>query len=250
MKARRGMQITVGVLALLVASCLVLFTLACVAFAFIPKLPSAIADLPKQLKNGFVAVADWLTIGSLYYVVPLAAYAFPVLLLVIAAGLLLSKKGKQGKYIAGCVLTLIGVAVIAGFSIVCAKPLLGENAIVLQGSAAGALALTVLFAGLALGLKPKQNPQEELEQAQSSEQKGEQVGATTEEGTEEQPTEQEPVAPYVPQEVSVETAVEEVYGKEEPKRVPDSKLETLKMLLDVGAISEEEYLKLLESYLK
>lgn len=239
MKARRSMQIAVGVVALVAALAVVVITLLFAATLLFPNLFETANFTSGVFIDGFKTTADSLNMANIYYLLPILAYGLPALLLIIGALLLFSQyKGKQGKYIGGNVVVLVGMTILCAYSIIFAKDLLGANALILQCSAAGLLALTVLFVGLALGLKVAQ-PSTDETPAETEEQPTEVAAETTNDIATE----------YVPEEVSVKETLDEVYG-EEPKHVSDNKLSTLRMLLDVGAISEEEYLKLLESYLK
>lgn len=239
MKARRSMQIAVGVVALVAALAVVVITLLFAATLLFPNLFETANFTSGVFIDGFKTTAENLNMANIYYLLPILAYGLPALLLIIGALLLFSQyKGKQSKYIGGNVVVLVGMTILCAYSIIFAKDLLGANALILQCSAAGLLALTVLFVGLALGLKVTQ-PSAEEAPAETEEQPTEIAAETTNDIATE----------YVPEEVSVKETLDEVYG-EEPKHVSDNKLSTLRMLLDVGAISEEEYLKLLESYLK
>lgn len=240
MKARRSMQIAVGVVALVAALAVVVITLLFAATLLFPNLFETANFTSGVFIDGFKTTADSLNMANIYYLLPILAYGLPALLLIIGALLLFSHyKGKQGKYIGGNVVVLVGMTILCAYSIIFAKDLLGANALILQCSAAGLLALTVLFVGLALGLKVTQPSTDDEAPAETEEQPTEVAAETTNDIATE----------YVPEEVSVKETLDEVYG-EEPKHVSDNKLSTLRMLLDVGAISEEEYLKLLESYLK
>lgn len=288
MKARRSMQIVVGALALTLAALLLLGTLVIGAMAVLPDMFGEKAQIPTQISTALKGIAESLGVAERYYLVAITAYAFPVLLLLLSALLLLLKRGKQAQYIAGCVLALLGGVIVCGFSAVFAKELAGSNAAALTGVSVFVLALLVLFAGLALGLKPKkavmasedaeqpeaepateqpapletEQPAPEDEQQEAPARPEEQDAepepiaeapepAEQEEATEEQPDIAEDVQNmYVPTNTSVQDTVEDIYGEGEAKSVPDSKLATLRMLLEMGAISEEEYTKLLKSYLK
>ena len=248
MKARRSMQITVGWIALIIAAALVLSALAFTVMSFLPQQFEQIINIPATLLESFTkTAADW-GIADYFYLLPAIAYGLPTLLLVIAAALELSRdKGKQGKYVAGCMLTLIGVTIVALYTVIvlATEVMQGNGALVLRCSVGGLFALTALFCALALGLPRGKKAQQQVAETTAATS----VEQPTAEETAQSPAANDSAADYVPEEVSVKETLDEVYG-EEPAHISDSKLSTLRMLLDMGAISDEEYLKLLESYLK
>lgn len=303
MKARRRLQITLGVLTLITAIVLLAAMLAIGLAALFPE-AEGFAKLRGWVQtpvNGLKSIALTLGAPKLYYLLPVLAYIAPALLMSLGSLLmLLRSKGKQGKFVTGFVFAAIGMLIANVFSIVFAKELFAGYAIAAQCGCAALLAVFVLFAGLGLGLKDKSaqtSDSEALPKDQSAEEQtepAEEFAAQQEENQQqivqietmgweniaEQPQERPEPQPaevgseqiettpltaaepapqqqpqpqadeYVPQNLSVKNTVEEVYGKDKSKQVSDSKLSTLRMLLEMGAISEKEYLSLLDSYLK
>lgn len=297
MKARKKLQLTVGILTAVAAALMLLTMLLLGAVALFPQAFGSLSVFVENLVAGFHEIGALLGMTETYYVFPMIAYLLPLPLLAVGAVFMLVRRKGNAKYIFGCVLGLLGVAIPCAFSLAFANYLVGSH-LVLRCVGAFLLAVYVTLVGLSLGLKDKRKVATAEEATTETATPIEIVAEPTEivapteteeptevalfdeptsaeQTTEQAPTEQTPSenaepaieqtteferqaptveeqapAQYVPEEVSVREAVDEIYGAEKPKQVSDSKLSTLRMLLDVGAISEAEYLSLLESYLK
>ncbi len=256
MKARRSMQILVGIWTLLLALGLVLVTAAAFTADILPDQPAILKNFAMTLKEGLQKIADTLQIGDVYYVIPLVVYVYPFILLMIGAILLLKRnKSVEGKNIAGCVFALLGGIPAAGFSAILCKPLAGDDLFIFAGAFGGWLLLLILFVSLALGLHRKEVALQPMSQRNMSgywcvdDTVDEEPTTPTEEAP--QSTDQPQEVPYVPQDnVTVQNTADEVYDQPKEQPAAMTKIEKLHMLLEVGAITEAEYLKLLQSYLK
>lgn len=287
MKALRVLQKIVGVLSLLVVLC-VLVAAICVGLVQIFDL-AKLQTIYDTAINGFNVVANFVGLADLAFLVPLLAYVLPAQLLLIAGILMfLPYRGKQGKYTAANILSLIGIAIFSIFTLLFAADLVanGEAHIwfvspfswtavdtIVRYVALGLLALLVLFIGLALGIKPKNEQVTETvvedesavtEGSTESVQEEETVPFETVAPSEEQPVvetesapveeqvEEEQVAEYVPiEDASVAEITNSAYGTEE-EITPEvmDKINKARMFYEMGAITQDEYIKLVQSYLR
>ena len=268
MKTRRALQIIVGVLSLLVVLCLAVVAACGALAALFPDMSAAVSEIYKKVMNGFDIVAEAFSIPAYTFLVPLLALGLPSLLLLLAAILLfLRDKGKQGKYVAGNVLALIGIAILTLFAVVFAKDIVFEfdktavtplsYAWIVRLSAAGLLALFVIFVGSALGVKPKNVVatesvlEEESTETKAEENENSATYETVAPTSEQQATQEQTASEYVPGNASVSEVTDGVYGKKESssQNVMD-KINKAHMFYQMGAITEEEYIKLVSMYLK
>ena len=263
MKTRRALQIIVGILSLLVLLCL----LAAVAFVALvmmfPNMTDA-ATIYDAIKVGFERIASTLGLGGIAFILPLLAYVLPAQLLLIAVILLfLHDNGKQGKYIAGNILSLIGVALMTIFTIVFANELVfkfDQSAVtalsfswIVRLAAAGLLAIFIIFIGSALGVKPKKQASEtvaeELVVTEISTD-GETAYQTVSPANEQQATDAEINMTYAPTGSSVSDVMNGIYGGENLSPAAMDKINKARMLYDMGAITQDEYIKLVNAYTK
>lgn len=178
MKSRRGLQISVAVLSLILLVCLAALAAVSYLNSYLSFLPKQIAEFGNTLKDGLQTVSDvweWLdwSTPALFFGVPSGTLLLAVILILIK-----NKDGKDAKNVAGCIFALIGVAALVVFSFIYAKNLYAESALMIAYCVnGGVLALFVLFVALALGVKPKK-----VAAAQATE---------PEQTTDEQPAEQE-----------------------------------------------------------
>lgn len=310
MKTRRALQITVGVLSLLVVACLLV---AVVAYAFLPFAPIDIYSKWSNVATNFaqglgVVAVDW-DIAELAFILPLLFFVLPVLLLFTASILLFTESSKQKQYLAGIIMALIGATIMTVFTILYAPQLVtGESPsavakfdwtsadTIIRFACGGLLALFVLFVGLALGLKPKREVIDVVDEATADEQadaneanEAEEVATaeeyvTADEATENEVAETEVTAEvvanetaseiaetqeqekeeavaqqvepatieYLPQtDVTVSGVVEDTYGRDNNELSAEAvaKINKLRLLLATNAITEQEYLKLVNIYL-
>ncbi|MCH5152078.1 MAG: hypothetical protein J1F65_05430 [Clostridiales bacterium] len=306
MKTRRALQIIVGVLSLLLVACLIVAALAIVFLLYARdgafETGSAVASAFYQGQN-IVAEKLGLT-EDLSFVVSLLAYGLPCLLFFLAAVLLfVHKTPKQAKYVAGSALALIAVTILTVYTIVCAPQLVyGQDweshaefswtalDTIVRFASAGLLGIFVIFAGSALGVKPKRekvaasdesvaseaepSTEQEIEQSQPEEVSADEAEEQTEaveptieeplittdvEEPQEAPVEVEeaqidetPATEYVPQtDVTVNDVVANTYGAQNEELSPEAvaKINKLRLLLATNAITEQEYVKLVNIYL-
>ena len=253
MKTRRALHIIVGILSLLVLICM-LGAAACAGLAmWKPSQFELFNSYYQRLTYGVNQIAPKVHLAELSFLVPLLAFGLPALLLLIAVCLLFSRnKGKMGKYNAGCVLALIGMAILSIFTVVFASELVikfdavATTAISLAWLvrlvAIGALVLFVLFIGLALGLKGKK--------AEPVTESAEPIDTPVE--REQQPVatvEQRPFNDYVPVNTSVADVTNSIYGNSD-EIDPETMaiLARARKLVDAGALTYEEYQKLVKYY--
>lgn len=166
MKFRRALQIVVAVLSALILACLI------VSVAVLTLLPESMPDWANTLfgnfSNAVGAIATALNMESLMPVVTALVYGLPSLLLLLGCVLLfLPDKGKQGKYVAGSIMALIGVFILCLFAAWFAQDLVtglgGEGEAPLGGwhnvvrlVAGVLLAFYLLLVVLITAIKPKQ----------------------------------------------------------------------------------------------
>ncbi|MCH5153202.1 MAG: hypothetical protein J1F68_04515 [Clostridiales bacterium] len=273
MKTRRALQIIVGVLSLLTVLCLLAAAVFVALVVLFPDMSQFASEIYEMFKVGFDVIANYIGLASVSFLVPLLAYCLPGALLLLAGVLmLLPNKGKQGKYVAANILALVGIAIIAIFTIVFAADLVsrtnGDNHVwfvstfswtsadtIVRLIFAGLLALFVIFVGAALGVKPKKEVTSEAHEEEAH-------AVTT---AEERKSAYETVAPasvkqasvgsktteYVPSAMSVNDVTKGTYGNgEHLSATAIDKINKAHMLYEMGAITEEEYIKLVNVYLK
>ena len=264
MKTRRALQIIVGVLSLLVVACLLAAGI-CVALVLLfPDFAASISGIYDKLSAGFETVANTIGLSSMAYLVPVLAGGLPCALLLLGAVLLfLPEKGKQGKNVAGIVLSLIGIAILTVFTLVFATDLVAAFDAVSFGPlsfawlvrivAGGLLAVFIIFIGSALGVKVQDEvAATEQEEVVVSETEGEAVTVeTVNSQVQEQPAHTTDTVEYVPTHASVSEVADNTYGTEKqlsPEVV--AKINKARLLYDMGAITRSEYTKLVETYTK
>lgn len=208
MKAQRVFRMIAGALCLLVTLGLTAFCIGLLYAALFPEMSVAAHGLFEGLKDGFALVAGYWNMASVSYVIALLFYLTPSLLLTVGGVMLILSK-RRATDIAGCVLALVGILPMAGFSAICAKELVGESSLSLIGVCFGVLSLFAIAVGCTLGLKPKkaaqpiveqsepqEHPQSELQQEQSEDAFADFEPTVTAFNTDEQPlpitTEQTP----------------------------------------------------------
>ena len=273
MKTRRALQIIVGVLSLLVVLCLLAAAVFAAIIALFPNMSTVATELYKMFNESFDVIATYIGLNGLYFLVPILAYVLPgVLLLVAGILMLLRDKGKQGKYIAANILALIGITVIATFTILFAADLVSRvngythvwtvdtfswtsMDTIVRLICAGVLALFVIFVGCALGIKPKQAKSEEVTEGETEVPQEEKKSTSTYEtvvpGTERQPITGKDATEYVPNDASVADVSNGIYRKKDQlSRAALDKIAKVRQLFDMGALTEEEYIKLVNSYLQ
>ena len=285
MKTRSALQIIIGVLSLLVAAGLFVTAVAIVFLLYAnPALFETQITVANTISLGLrhVGTAMGLTVRPAT-IVSAIFYGVPFVLLLTAAILMfLRKANKQAQYVAASVLALAGATILTVFNIVCATSLLGGDLVVsykpeilqkmidsnlyVRIAFGGLLALFTLFVGLALGLKPKREkvPNETVEtEAEQSTVETWQQPTTVEEQVEEQDevqpdvtadanVEQNPAMEYVPNtDVTVNDIMHNTYGDVDEELDTESvtKIKKLRSLLEINAISREEYLKLVNIYI-
>ena len=259
MKTRRALQIVVGILSLLVALCLlVAFTV----FVFLLYAREDVFETGTQIANtlnqGLQFVANTMGLnGQLAILVPVLFYGLPFLLLLLAAILLFSHKtAKQSKYVAGNVLALTGATIFTVFTVVCAKSILSGNAasFYVRLAAVGLLGLFVIFVGAALGVKRKRE-----QVAETAEQTDATIANTTTYETAEATETSDYLVvdeiandAYVPDpDITVNDVMQNIYGESERELSPEviAKINKVRLLYETDAITNDEYLKLVNIYL-
>ena len=273
MKTRRNLQKLVGVLSIIVLLCL-LAAVVCVGLIeiFPYSMPVGIKNTYNTIRYGVETAAISLGMGNLWYVLLIVTVVLPIQLLLIASILLLTRDSvKQGKFVAGSVLALIGVALLTIFTLVFAADLSvrGDAHIwyvapfswtnvdtIVRYAAGGLLAIFIIFTGSALGVKVKQNDaatqdvatqqtDTEIQEAADYET----VAPSDEQQTTQQGTE---TTEFVPADDSVNDVVNGVYGNDvkQPSAAAMDKINKARMLYEMGAITQDEYIKLVNIYTK
>ena len=279
MKTRRALQIIVGVLSLLVVLCLLAAAVFVAIVTLFPDMSTVATELYQMFSKSFDVIANYIGLKGLAVLVPLLAYVLPgVLLLVAGVLMMLRDKGKQGKYVAANVLALIGSVIITVFTILFAADLVsrvnGDVHVwtvdtfsftsmdtIVRIICAGVLALFVIFVGCALGIKPKKVATEEVatQEVATEEQSEETVAKeethspyeTVAPGIVSQPTAGKDATEYVPNDASVEDVTNGVYSKREQlSTAAMEKIIKVRQLYEMGAVTEEEYVKLVNAYLQ
>lgn len=297
MKTRRALQIIVGILSLIVATCILVVAAATTLFLYF-NLSEVGTEISGAIYQGLssIAISFFGLSEELAMLVPALFYGLPFALLLLAAILLfLHKTPKQAKYVASSVLALIGVTVLSVFTIWFAPTILGGNpyadsrsdivqqmvdsADYVRYAMGGLLGVFVIFIGSALGVKPKQAATETTDDVATVEgtvTETAETQAVVEDSEQpvvnEQTSEQEvvqivepithtevtpladetPATEYVPDtDVSVKTIVQNTYGTEKEELSADAvaKINKLRLLYEANAITQEEYLKLVNIYL-
>lgn len=267
---------------------IVLFALSVVTA--LPLLGITVTGIVAQLADGIntaVAQIPFLSsldakIGSLIFVC--VTFALPFVLLLVATLVLFSKPKKStAKYVFASIVTIIAVVIFCGIVELFCAALLGEASLAARLSVAGVLALYALLSALLIVLLHKKNKiVEEVAEEQpetiaetdvaegvpteqdddldvAAEQIAEamsEVVATSQE-VEEEPKPQEkveitPANEYVPVDRdSISEIVEHTYGtKTAVKSVNMKKIAVARSLLDAGVISKDEYIALVDAYLR
>ena len=251
MKTRRALHIIVGILSLLVLICL-LGAAACAGLALLsPTKFEFFNKIYQKLTAGVKIVAQKVHIANMTFLVPTIGVGLPALLMLIAVCLLFSRnKGKMGKYNAGSILALIGIAILTISVAVFASDLVSKfNAVSIATMslewfvrlvAGGLLALFVLFIGLALGLKVKKTePSTEMEETTETTET-EEVTVTTIE---------QPYNDYVPVNTTVAEVTNSVYGNtDELDPEATAVLARARKLVEAGALTFAQYQKLVKYY--
>ena len=273
MKTRRALQMIVGVLSLLVVLCLVAAAIGVALVVLFPNMSSIATELYEMFTNSFKVIANYMGLAGLSFLVPVMFYVLPCVLLLVAGILMfLRDKGKQGKYVAGNVLALVGIAIITIFTILFAADLVsrvnGDTHVWLVGKfswtsmemiarfiCVGVLAVFVLFVGLALGLKPKKVETEttqETEQTETNEEAPPLPYETVAPTSEQQVTDNESTTEYVPSDTTVSDVTKGAYGTRDVQLSPTAigKIKKARTLYEMGALTNEEYIKLVNVYLK
>ena len=268
MKTRRSLQVIVGVVSLITVACILGAAACAVLEMLFPNMSQTVSTVVDTLTNGFKVVAAYLGFANVWYILPILVYALPAALLLTATILLFWRdNGKQGKYVAGSVLALIAVAILSIFHLLFASDLtsfMQEHVwshtpfewtsmdTIVRYVAAGLLAIFIIFIGSALGVKPKKTS--EVATEEQSEEPLEATNRPTYETV--NPSEQQTdtvgeATEYVPTEASVSDVSNGVYGRgEQSDEALMAKINKARMLYDMGAITQEEYLKLVTSYAK
>lgn len=279
MKNCKALRIATGLLTLIVA-------IALLSVAVLTALPFAVGatvlGFIEQLQNGVSAFVDNVpllgnlpqNVGELLFLA--IGFALPAILWLIASFTLFSKQKKgRGKYVFAAIITLIAAVEFAVVAEMTYEAFFDEMQIVARIAAAAVYALiallaTLLLVGLANAKKCQQQPieevcKQEIEQvAEETEQleqvEAEQTVATTQVETQqtEQPLSQNkseevsPATEYVPVDMhSVSEIVEDTYGNNVTvKGINMKKIEAARSLLDAGIISKDEYIALVDAYLK
>ncbi len=256
MKARRTLQIILGVLAILLVAAALFVT---VLVAFADKIPDSFGALKTYAvtyAEGIQQLVAETPASQAFALIPAAAHAVPSLFLLLGAVLIFIKnKGIEGKNIAGSLFVLIGGTMLAVF--VCVLTYLGVQQYIKETAFAAAIsvALIVLFAVLALCVGRKAvaiaplTAQTEEEQQPEQPAENDQSGDVAEQQAEQPAQESPAVEESYNSENSVSATVNDVYSPDH-NRLTKSKIDKLHVLLEMGAITEEEYMKLLQSYLK
>ena len=229
MKTRRALHVIVGILSLIMLACLLAAAVCVVLAVAFPQWSDVPPMLLNTVTNGLRVTAGYLGFAELWYILPLVAYLLPALLLILATILLFSRnKGKMGKYNAGCIIALIAIALLTIFTFVFATDLAmgGDEHVwfpspinwtstdmIVRYAALGALVLTVIFVGSALGVKNKKGEQNAVAGAQSD-------------------------------------AASQSEQTEQPSPETLEKINRAKRLCEMGALTQEEYQKIENSYLK
>ena len=258
MKTRRALQIIVGILSLLVLVAL-LVAAACVCIALLFD-TATLSDIYSKVISGFQAVAQTISLADVWFVLPIIVCLLPAQLMLIATILLfLRNNEKQGKYIAGSILSLIAIALLTIFPIVFAKGLVSEfdNASTLPLSyewivrliCAGLLAVFIIFIGSALGVKPKMQTSQDADEEQDATASTTGTTFDTVSPTDAQQTGAPDNVGYVPaHEHSMSEILNGVYGTGKTNSASLDKINKARWLYDMGAITQDEFVKLVNKY--
>lgn len=275
MKNCKALRIATGLLTLIAA-------IALLSVAVLTALPFAVGatllGFFEQLQKGVSAFVNNIpqlsslpqNVGELLFLA--IGYALPAVLWLVASLTLFSKQKRgRGKYVFAAILTLIAAVWFAIVAEMTCETFFDEMQIVARIAAAAVYALIALLAalllvGLANTRKRQQSVDTDCEQeaekiAEETEQveqvETEQTVATTQTETE-QPLPQNkaeevsPATEYVPVDMhSVSEIVEDTYGNNVTiKGINMKKIEAAHSLLDAGIISKDEYIALVDAYLK
>lgn len=269
MKSRRALQIIVGVLSAL-SLLAILGVAACIGLAVLfPNNMPLLQQGYSTFKNGIVWAARFFSIGDLAFLLPLFAYVLPAELFLITTILLFLRdnNGKQNKYVAGSILALIGIAISAIFTLLFASDIVvnvtkhvwyhapidwSAPDMIVRYVTVGSLALFIIFIGAALGVKPKKQVESADEEASAV------TGQVSDSDTlETLPDEQaqqsadDDAMGYVPaHEHNMSEILNGVYGSEENNPPSLEKVMKARWLYDMGAITQEEFVMIVDSYAK
>ena len=269
MKTCKFLRITTAILAILLA----VFLLAISVLTVLPFVSATeVLGILAQMENGIITIVSELTflqaLGSNAGAIVFVAVTFflPSVLLLVASAILISKqKNGRGKYVFASIVTILGTAVFAVIFEIFAEKLLGESALLGRIAIGVVLAISVLFGILTSVCKTKQTTVvyapvdgETTEQTTNSEtepltSEDSEILPENEQEEPKQETIVPPVTEYIPENCnSVSDIVEHTYGNkvETVSAVNLKKIETARSLLDANVISKDEYIALVDAYLK
>ncbi|MCM1289686.1 MAG: hypothetical protein NC132_04170 [Corallococcus sp.] len=277
MRARRTFQIASAMLALIYAVVLLATTVMLLLPIFGSNMFEPFNGWGHNVSNNIVPKVSFLPQDGPWGGVLVVAVMFlvPAILMFLAMLVLFSKpyKGKQGFHNFACILGILGILTFAVLVEMCAKDIFGDKQITFMIALGVASAFLLLFLILGLVLKDKKKVAKTTEQpippvsnVPAYEIADAAADTTVHNDTNDRiwvaepeikPTVDEPAAEsktseYVPDDTkSVRDILDRTYGSSTENVSSNNmkKIQTLRSLLDANAITKDEYIALVNSYL-
>lgn len=279
MKARRTFQIASAMLALIYAIVLLAVTVMILLPIFGCKIMEPFNDWAQKISGNIVPKVSFLPQDGPWggTVVTAVMLLLPAIFLFFAMLILFSKphNGKQGFHNFGSILGLLGILTFVVLIELCAADLFGDKKLTFMIACGAASAFLILFLLLALILKDKKKAVAETEQTNESLSEVPALEAnvaadttvhidttdriwvaepenTPHEIAMEKSTDDLQATEYVPDDTkTVRDIVDRTYGAplENISSKNLEKIQTLRSLLEANAITKDEYIALVNSYL-
>lgn len=247
MKARKTLQF---VLAMLCVVAVAFFLTVAVLALMYKALPASLQESLVNLRGGLSRVTtSLLGENKSDMIVPCLFYGLPTMMLVASAILLLYTEADPKKCrIAGCVLCCVATAVSSVFSICYARTLFGTYVLVYIVSCIALAAIIGMTVALLIvaHLYPDEQRAKQAAEGEASEQAAPQTSADEQpQQTAEQPQAEDEAH-------TVEEIIDKLYGKkcDEIDATVMAKISKLHKLYEEKALTEDEYMALLKSYLE
>lgn len=280
MKARRTFQIASAMLALIYAVVLIAVTVMILLPLFGCNIMEPFNDWAQKIDANIVSKVSFLPQDGPWGGVAVAAVMLflPAILMFFAMLILFTKphNGKQGFHIFGSILGLLGILLFVVLVELCAADLFGDKKITFMIACGAAGVFLILFLLLGMILKDKNKQVAETEQTNDSVSDApvlqadvaadttihtdttDRIWVAEPESTpyvvneEQTPATNAQPAEYVPDDTkTVRDIVDRTYGAplENISAKNLEKIQTLRSLLDANAITKDEYIALVNSYL-
>lgn len=240
---------------LCIAALLTLFFVGSIQLEFVRNLAVGIADTVAQIP--FLKNLNDAT-GQLVFIA--ISVALPALLLLIAAPVEFSKPKKSaGKYIFACICVVLSAAILTLVFEFFGKEIFGENFVTARILIAAISAVVSLFSVVcAIWLHLENKTSDVFSQKKKQKQIVEETAENTEQSPaeehEEQPIAevQTPATEYVPTDIAtISDIVDNTYGNNTNlQNVNMKKIDAVRALFDAGVITKDEYVALVDAYLK